>query len=151
MAMLNNQMVMGILDIVGISDVGYMICPADYIHGIPSGKLSQNYGESPCYQWVNPRTKSLWLVVSSSTINHYKSLWLENHHFPADYIHGNCFKFKAPIFAASHQRSPLRTLSCAGADRLSSGMRGAFGKPYGTAARVDIGQAVVRGAGELLI
>ena len=31
--------------------------------------------------------------------------------------------------------------SCAGADRLSSGMRGAFGKPYGTAARVDIGQA----------
>ena len=26
-------------------------------------------------------------------------------------------------------------------DRLSSGMRGAFGKPYGTAARVDIGQA----------
>eukprot|EP00439_Symbiodinium_sp_Y106_P029051 s4300_g3.t1 len=36
-----------------------------------------------------------------------------------------------------------KTLSCAGADRLSSGMRGAFGKPYGTAARVDIGQVLI--------
>ena len=30
-----------------------------------------------------------------------------------------------------------------GADRLSTGMRGAFGKPYGTAARVDIGQVLM--------
>merc|ERR1711988_1849415 len=36
-----------------------------------------------------------------------------------------------------------KTLSCAGADRLSTGMRGAFGKAYGTAARVDIGQVVM--------
>lgn len=31
-------------------------------------------------------------------------------------------------------------LSCAGADRLQSGMRGAFGKPYEKCARVKIGQ-----------
>ena len=43
------------------------------------------------------------------------------------------------IINSSHDRVDPR--SCAGADRLSSGMRGAFGKPYGTAARVDIGQA----------
>merc|ERR1719336_1483715 len=36
-----------------------------------------------------------------------------------------------------------KTLSCAGADRLSTGMRGAFGKPYGTAARVSIGQVLM--------
>merc|ERR1719223_1883952 len=36
-----------------------------------------------------------------------------------------------------------KTLSCAGADRLSSGMRGAFGKSYGTAARVSIGQVLI--------
>lgn len=36
-----------------------------------------------------------------------------------------------------------KTLSCAGADRLSTGMRGAFGKAYGTAARVDIGQVII--------
>merc|ERR1719181_1715603 len=36
-----------------------------------------------------------------------------------------------------------KTLSCAGADRLSTGMRGAFGKSYGTAARVNIGQVLI--------
>merc|ERR1712045_627872 len=36
-----------------------------------------------------------------------------------------------------------KTLSCAGADRLSTGMRGAFGKAYGTAARVHIGQVLI--------
>merc|ERR1711906_4904 len=33
-----------------------------------------------------------------------------------------------------------KMLSCAGADRLQTGMRGAFGKSYGTVARVRIGQ-----------
>merc|ERR1711957_103588 len=36
-----------------------------------------------------------------------------------------------------------KTLSCAGADRLSTGMRGAFGKAYGTAARIEIGQVIL--------
>ncbi|KAL6126872.1 hypothetical protein ACLB2K_074917 [Fragaria x ananassa] len=34
-------------------------------------------------------------------------------------------------------------LSCAGADRLQTGMRGAFGKPLGTCARVAIGQVLL--------
>ena len=37
----------------------------------------------------------------------------------------------------------LVSLSCAGADRMSTGMRGAFGKPYGLVARVDIGQVIM--------
>lgn len=36
-----------------------------------------------------------------------------------------------------------KMLSCAGADRLQTGMRGAFGKPHGTCARVDIGQILL--------
>ena len=32
-----------------------------------------------------------------------------------------------------------KMLSCAGADRLQTGMRGAFGKPIGKVARVKIG------------
>jgi len=36
-----------------------------------------------------------------------------------------------------------KMLSCAGADRLQTGMRGAFGKPYGKVARVEIGQAIM--------
>merc|ERR1712019_121459 len=36
-----------------------------------------------------------------------------------------------------------KMLSCAGADRLQTGMRGAFGKTYGTVARVNIGQILL--------
>jgi large subunit ribosomal protein L10e len=36
-----------------------------------------------------------------------------------------------------------KMLSCAGADRLQSGMRGAFGKPCGSAARVDRKQILI--------
>lgn len=36
-----------------------------------------------------------------------------------------------------------KMLSCAGADRLQTGMRGAFGKPQGLCARVDIGQILL--------
>merc|ERR1712031_71885 len=36
-----------------------------------------------------------------------------------------------------------KMLSCAGADRLQTGMRGAFGKPQGLVARVNIGQTVL--------
>src|SRR3989338_6828716 len=36
-----------------------------------------------------------------------------------------------------------KMLSCAGADRLQTGMRGAFGKPCGTVARVSIGQILL--------
>jgi len=36
-----------------------------------------------------------------------------------------------------------KMLSCAGADRLQTGMRGAFGKPQGTVARVEIGQVMM--------
>merc|ERR1711865_587314 len=36
-----------------------------------------------------------------------------------------------------------KMLSCAGADRLQQGMRGAWGKPYGKVARVNIGQVIL--------
>lgn len=36
-----------------------------------------------------------------------------------------------------------KMLSCAGADRLQTGMRGAFGKPYDSVARVNIGQPLM--------
>lgn len=36
-----------------------------------------------------------------------------------------------------------KMLSCAGADRLQTGMRGAFGKPYGKCARVEINQIIM--------
>ena len=43
----------------------------------------------------------------------------------------------------SHVLRINKMLSCAGADRLQTGMRGAFGKPQGTCARVAIGQVLL--------
>jgi len=36
-----------------------------------------------------------------------------------------------------------KMLSCAGADRLQTGMRGAYGKPNGLVARIDIGEPIM--------
>merc|ERR1711974_566291 len=44
---------------------------------------------------------------------------------------------------AFHINRINKMLSCAGADRLQTGMRGAFGKPQGTVARVHIGQPIM--------
>lgn len=52
------------------------------------------------------------------------------------------FKFKIRVFPHQVLRENVMATG-AGADRVQSGMRDAFGKPIGTAARVKKGQAVV--------
>ena len=59
------------------------------------------------------------------------------------YMVKNCGKDSFHLRIRVHPWHVLRInkmLSCAGADRLQTGMRGAFGKTYGTVARVEIGQ-----------
>jgi len=62
------------------------------------------------------------------------------------YMINNVGKENFHIRVRPHPFHVLRVnkmLSCAGADRLQTGMRGAFGKTYGTCARVDIGQVLM--------
>merc|ERR1712107_732250 len=62
------------------------------------------------------------------------------------YLVKNCGKDGFHIRMRVHPFHVLRInkmLSCAGADRLQTGMRGAFGKAHGTAARVKIGQFLI--------
>merc|ERR1712032_607844 len=62
------------------------------------------------------------------------------------YLVKNCGKDSFHIRIRVHPFHVLRInkmLSCAGADRLQTGMRGAFGKAHGTAARVKIGQILM--------
>merc|ERR1711872_161761 len=62
------------------------------------------------------------------------------------YLVKNCGKDGFHIRMRVHPFHVLRInkmLSCAGADRLQTGMRGAFGKPLGTVARVNIGQPIM--------
>ncbi|CAI4224470.1 unnamed protein product [Auanema sp. JU1783] len=58
------------------------------------------------------------------------------------YMVKNCGKDSFHLRVRKHPFHVIRInkmLSCAGADRLQTGMRGAFGKPQGLVARVDIG------------
>merc|ERR1711931_446605 len=62
------------------------------------------------------------------------------------YLVKNCGKDQFHIRMRVHPFHVLRInkmLSCAGADRLQTGMRGAFGKAHGTVARVKIGQILL--------
>lgn len=62
------------------------------------------------------------------------------------YMSKYCGKDQFHIRIRLHPFHVLRInkmLSCAGADRLQTGMRGAFGKPQGTVARVNIGQVII--------
>merc|ERR1712032_397749 len=62
------------------------------------------------------------------------------------YMNKNCTKDFYHMRIRIHPWHVLRInkmLSCAGADRLQSGMRGAFGKVYGKACRVKIGDELI--------
>ena len=62
------------------------------------------------------------------------------------YLVKNCGKEGYHIRTRCHPFHVIRQnkmLSCAGADRLSSGMRGSYGKPMEMAARISIGQIIV--------
>ena len=62
------------------------------------------------------------------------------------YMIKNCGKEAFHLRTRCHPYHVIRQnkmLSCAGADRLSSGMRGSYGKPMEMAARVSIGQPIV--------
>jgi large subunit ribosomal protein L10e len=62
------------------------------------------------------------------------------------HLFNNCGKEGYHIRIRCHPYHVLRInkmLSCAGADRLQTGMRGAYGKPLGVAARVQIGQIIM--------
>jgi large subunit ribosomal protein L10e len=62
------------------------------------------------------------------------------------YLSKNAGKDAFHLRVRAHPYHVLRInkmLSCAGADRLQTGMRGAFGKPLGTVARVKIGQTLL--------
>jgi len=62
------------------------------------------------------------------------------------YLVKSCGKDAFHLRVRAHPYHVIRInkmLSCAGADRLQTGMRGAYGKPQGTVARVQIGQVIM--------
>ena len=63
--------------------------------------------------------------------------------WPPDLVADTMPKIPACRVHPFHVLRINKMLSCAGADRLQTGMRGAFGKPQGLCARVAIGQILL--------
>merc|ERR1711962_869305 len=82
-------------------------------------------------------------IVTDIKISVYEYEQLSAEALEAARICANKYMTKIAGKDAFHIRRINKMLSCAGADRLQTGMRGAYGKPQGTVARVHIGQPLI--------
>ena len=111
-----------------VAKLGYL--DAFFFHVFSKGAVAEGCGSCCGSPSMASFTQQRWVWIWLWPLRAWLVMW-------QDFFH---------IRIRPHPFNVLRinkTLSCAGADRLSSGMRGAFGKPYGTAARVDIGQVLI--------
>jgi large subunit ribosomal protein L10e len=115
-----------------------------YCRGVPDPRL-RIYDNGFKKAGVEVFPKTLHLI--SKEQEHVSSEALE-----AARISANKYLFKRTGKEGFHMRIRVhpwhvirinKMLSCAGADRLQTGMRGAFGKPYDKVARVDIGDVLI--------
>ncbi|KAI9203599.1 ribosomal protein L10e/L16 [Polychytrium aggregatum] len=115
-----------------------------YCRGVPDGKLRiYDLGRKKAGVDEFPLT----IHLLSNELQQISSEALEAARICANkYITKNSGKDSFHMRMRVHPFHVLRInkmLSCAGADRLQQGMRGAFGKPTGLAARVKIGQVLI--------
>jgi large subunit ribosomal protein L10e len=106
-------------------------------------------------KWVHPAMtnlagsaeKQIWdqnpQCLATAKVEHEREIWTNN---ICRYLVKIAGKEGFHLRVRAHPYHVVRInkmLSCAGADRLQTGMRGAWGKPNGTVARVNIGQIIL--------
>jgi len=114
-----------------------------YLRGVPDPKL-QIYDIGSKTAGVGQFPMCIHLV--SDELQQLSSECLEAARIAVNkYMVKSCGKEAFHMRVRTHPFHVLRTnkmLSCAGADRLSQGMRHAFGKAMGLASRINIGQII---------
>jgi large subunit ribosomal protein L10e len=99
-------------------------------------------------KWVPPNNGSDGFGAKTRRIEYARATnlgWMTDN-FLNRYLVKNGGKESFHLRVRAHPYHVVRInkmLSCAGADRLQTGMRGAWGKPNGTVARVNIGQIIL--------
>merc|ERR1711915_1047317 len=115
-----------------------------YCRGVPdpririhdAGKKGAHVEEFPCLVYLKSLSKeqiseqSLETARVTANKHMFTNAGKENYHYRILVHPYNVLRIN-------------KMLSCAGADRLQTGMRGAFGKPYGLCARIKIGQRIL--------
>lgn len=115
-----------------------------FCRGVPDAKIrTYDIGKRKADVSLFPHT----LHIVSNELEQVTSEALEAARIQANkYMTKNANKDSFHMRIRAHPFHVLRInkmLSCAGADRLQTGMRQSYGKPIGTAARVSIGQILI--------
>jgi len=119
---------------------GQAYCRREYMGGVPASRITQfEHGQKGDY----PVRMTLH-VVEQCQIRHIalEAARISANRFLAKKIPQNSYHLKIRVYPHNVIREN-KIATGAGADRISEGMRQAFGKPIGTAARVGADQQIM--------
>ena len=115
----------------------------EYIHGVPPPKITKfEMGNHDMIE--NAEVKGELIIIEAGQIRHnaLEALRIAVNKYLSSTVGDANFYFRIRIYP-HHVLRENKMMAFAGADRLQDGMRQAFGKPIGTAARVYPGQVIV--------
>ncbi len=115
----------------------------EYIHGVPQPKITKF--EMGNYEMVEKaEVKGELIAVEAGQIRHnaLEAARIAVNKYLASSVGDANFYFRIRIYP-HHVLRENKLMAFAGADRLQDGMRQAFGKPIGTAARVYPGHIIL--------
>ena len=115
----------------------------EYIHGVPPPKITKfEMGNHDVME--NAEVKGELMVVEAGQIRHnaLEAARVAVNKYLSSTVGDANFYFRVKVYP-HHVLRENKMMAFAGADRLQDGMRQAFGKPIGTAARVYPGHVVL--------
>jgi large subunit ribosomal protein L10e len=119
---------------------GQAYCRREYMGGVPSNRITQfEHGQKGDYA-----VRMTLHVVEQCQIRHIalEAARISANRFLSKKIPQNGYHLKIRVYPHNVIREN-KIATGAGADRISEGMRKAFGKPVGTAARVSADQKII--------
>jgi large subunit ribosomal protein L10e len=119
---------------------GQAYCRREYMGGVPSNRITQfEHGVKGDYP-----VRLTLRVVEQCQIRHIalEAARISANRFLSKVIGTTGYHLKIRVYPHNILREN-KIATGAGADRISEGMRAAFGKPIGTAARVDRDQKII--------
>jgi len=113
----------------------------EYIHGVPPPKIAKFVMGNP---YIEAEVVGLLVSLEKGVIRHnaLEAARVMAHKYLSSTIGDTNYMLIIRTYP-HHVLREHKMMAFAGADRLQEGMRLAFGKPVGTAARVDLGTEII--------
>ena len=113
----------------------------EYIHGVPPPKIAKFVMGNP---HIQPEIIGVLMALEKGVIRHnaLEAARVMAHKYLSTTVGDQNYMLIIRTYP-HHVLREHKMMAFAGADRLQEGMRLAFGKPVGTAARVDLGTEII--------